>query len=162
MKQLLCLLLLWNSFLTEGFCQRAQDSFYVKKNFFTGMQVYQGVQRLNIGAAADAMQANPEAYQLMKSAQKNRTWSTITSIVGGALIGYPLGTSLAGAETNWTPAYIGGAVVIVSAVLNAAFEKKTRTAVEVYNNGLRSKAYRSAPQLHLNFGGTNIGLALKF
>jgi hypothetical protein len=58
--------------------------------------------------------SNQEAFSEMKIARNNYTASMIFQLPGGFLIGYPLGTAVAGGDPNWTLAAIGAGLVVVS------------------------------------------------
>jgi hypothetical protein len=144
------------------FSQTNRDTFHISKNFFTGYKILKGTEQLRFGAAADAMLPNQEAYKLMKKAQANNTASTIFNLAGGFLIGFPIGTSLAGQKANWTLAAIGGGLVLASIPFNIALDKNARRAVELYNSQYRTTGIRRKTQLHLAFSNQSVGWVMRW
>jgi hypothetical protein len=91
----------------------------------------------------------------MKIAKNNYTASMIFQLPGGFLIGYPLGTAMAGGDPNWTLAAIGAGLVVISIPFISAYNKHARNAVSVYNKGLK---YSTLVRPDLRFGITYNGL----
>jgi len=105
--------------------------------------------------------SNQEAFSEMKTAKSNYTASMIFQLPGGFLIGYPLGTAMAGGDPNWTLAAIGAGLVVISIPFISAYNKHARKAVSAYNNGLR---YSTLVRPDLRFGITcnGLGVYLRF
>ena len=58
-----------------------------------GYKFIQQGEKLSWKELLNATTSNKEAYQLIKKAKSQNTFSTITSIIGGVLIGIPIGQS---------------------------------------------------------------------
>lgn len=145
------------------FSQSDRDTFYLSKNFFTGLHISKGAQHMGFGDAADAMLPDQQAYKLMKKAQGSHTMSTIMGIAGGFLIGYPIGTELANKQkANWNLAIVGGALVAIAVPFNVMANKKATQAVELYNSKYRSTSKRTKKQLDLVFSNQSIGWVLRW
>ena len=110
---------------------------------------------LTPGKLLEITKPNQEAFSEMKIAKSNYTASMIFQLPGGFLIGYPLGTAMAGGDPNWTLAAIGAGLVVISIPFISAYNKHARKAVSAYNNGLR---YSTLVRPDLRFGITYNGL----
>lgn len=95
--------------------------------------------------------SNQEAFSEMKIAKNNYTAGMIFQLPGGFLIGYPLGTAVAGGDPNWTLAAIGAGFVVISIPFISAYNKHAGNAVSIYNKGLR---YSTVVRPELKFGIT--------
>lgn len=133
----------------------------IKKKMGTNM-LYQNDAKLSFSQTLALMKTNTDAYQLMKSAKTNMIWGSILGGVGGALIGFPIGTSIGGGKANWTLAAVGAGVALASIPLNSAYNKKSSEAVTLYNAGISATSYQFKPTFHLNVNGSGLGLAINF
>src|SRR5690606_6614615 len=91
-------------FLTAAFAQ-AQEIKVEKK--FLGTQYTLEGDQLSLAEIQNIVQENEEAFQVLKKARSNQSISAILGLAGGALIGIPVGTALAGGDANWSMAAIG-------------------------------------------------------
>ena len=155
MKKIIISGILLSMFLSL-FGQIQSDSIQVKKRL--GPVFQQNGRNLTPRQLLDITQTNQEAYAEMKTANTNYIVSLIFQAPGGFLIGYPLGTALAGGDPNWTLAAVGAGLVAVSIPFISAYNKHAKNAVEIYNRGLR---YSSLPIPEMKIGLTNYGIALK-
>ncbi|MEM9858876.1 MAG: hypothetical protein AAF843_16070 [Bacteroidota bacterium] len=71
----------------------------------------------------DLFQTNEAAYDAMKKAKSNYDPAIALSVIGGALIGWPLGTAIGGGDPEWTLAGIGVGLLVLSIPLNKAFNQ---------------------------------------
>lgn len=141
-----------------SFGQKVQEPITMKK-VFGGYQFYQGDQRLNVGQLVNIMEPNEEAYKQMKAAKGTYTWATIFGTAGGVLIGFPLGTAIAGGDPNWTLAGIGAGLVVISIPISGKFNKQAKSAVDSYNNSL---GLSSKPDTSWKFAITGNGVGITF
>ena len=94
--------------------------------------------------------------------------TTITSLAGGALIGWPVGQAIAGdPEPLWVLAAAGGGLIVVAIPMAVVGDKKLKKGVRAYNEGLRTTGNDIDPQLlQLNLtptpGGSVVGLKGSF
>ncbi len=135
----------------------------MKKVFGGGYQYKQNDKRVTMNNLVKAMENNPTAYTLMKKAQSNTMLAAVTGGLGGALIGFPIGTAIAGGKANWTLAGIGAGLAAISIPISAKANKNARKAVELYNNSLDATAYKpSKTEFSIVANNNGIGLAITF
>jgi hypothetical protein len=147
-------------FLLLGLCpitaQSPTDSIEVKKAWGTVFK--QNGQLLTPRKLLDITSSHPEAYKEMKVAKSNYDIGSVIGFVGGFLVGYPLGTALAGGEANWTLAGIGAGLIGVSIPFTSAYTKHAKIAVQHYNEGIQQSGMNPA---NLKIGLTGSGLCLR-
>jgi len=133
------------------------------KSTFWGLRFTQNGEKLSLKELANAVQSNDKAYDLIIKGRKNYTITTITSIVGGALIGIPVGQSISDQNPNWTLAYIGGGISLIGIPFAFNTYNKFNEGVDTYNLGLKSSSnYRFNPKFNIYTKGTGIGLTMQF
>jgi hypothetical protein len=128
--------------------QSISDTIEVKQAL--GPVFFQHGKRLKPRELLEITRYNTESYKEMKIAKSNNDISSVFGFAGGFLIGWPLGTALAGGDPNWTLAAIGAGCVAIAIPLSIAGSKHAKKAVEIYNNGLKQTG-----QTHVDF---NLGL----
>lgn len=82
----------------------------------------------------------------------------VLGFAGGSLIGWPLGTTLAGGEANWTLAAIGLPLVLISVPLSKAFNEHAIEAAENYNQSISQKF--TSFRIRLGSGTYGYGLVI--
>jgi hypothetical protein len=132
------------------------------KKVFGGYKYFQGDSRLNMNQLVVAMESNEIAFQQIKKAQSTNTLGMIIAGAGGFMIGWPLGTSIAGGDPNWVLAGIGAGLIVASIPISKKVISHTNMAVETYNNGLEKTSFWQRSELDLFMNGNQLGLALKF
>ncbi|MFC2128488.1 hypothetical protein ACFLRR_01305 [Bacteroidota bacterium] len=147
--------------LSASFGQVDNDSITMKK-VFGGYQFYQNNRRLNISQLSKTMLSNKQAYKEITDARSAYTLASGVSVASGFMIGYPIGTYIAGGDPEWALAGLGLGLLIVSYQFNKNFQKKARIAVDTYNNGLNTSSKPRNYFLNLEFTGNRIGLCLRF
>jgi hypothetical protein len=105
---------------------------------------------------------NQEAYDLMKSANTNKTWAAILGGAGGFLVGFPIGTAIGGGDAKWELAGIGAALILVAIPINNGYNKKSKKAVDMYNDGFPTTTSNFNPTFDLNLRGNSIGITMSF
>ena len=146
-------------FATSNFAQT--DSIRMKK-VFGGYNYFQNNQGLTVKQLGTVLQANPEASKLFQQAKPNGTAATIFGVAGGFLVGWPIGTAIAGGNPSWELAGIGAGLIVVSIPFSSAFNKKTKEAVSIYNQGNKTSSLGRRPELKFNISPNHIGLVMKF
>lgn len=136
MGKLLLVLLLSMGSILPSMAQSLTDPIEIKGN--KQATFYQKGNTLTPRQIKYITQENPEANLRMKRAKSNSDVATIFASAGGMLIGWPIGTLLAGGKPNLTLVGIGAGLFTVSLPFTAAYQKHARHAVEIYNNGLNS------------------------
>ena len=106
-------------------------------------------------------QSNPEAYQEMKRAKSNHSLANVMGFIGGGLIGWPIGTAIGGGEPKWVLAGAGAVVLFFAIPLSTGYNKRSKSAVEIYNSGLAQSQLKS-PSFTLASTQNGIGLLISF
>ena len=78
------------------------------------------------------------------------------------MVGWPLGTSIAGGEPNWVMAGIGAGLVVISIPVNNKFIKQATQAVKTYNEGKRVMSSYNKTKWQFGISGYGIGLTVEF
>ncbi|MDB5012543.1 MAG: hypothetical protein JWQ25_745 [Daejeonella sp.] len=144
--------------LQLSFGQTKPDSIQTKKAFSTFY--LQNGKILSPKQLLKTTETNPESYKEMKIAKSNADIGQVFSFSGGFLVGYSLG-GVIGGKPNWTPALIGGGLIIASIPFSSAYAKHAKAAVKIYNQGMNQLGFRRIeyyPALTAN----GIGLTMKF
>ena len=149
-------------FLLSSFqlvAQKQSDTIEVIKGFGTVFR--QNGNDLRPRQLLEITQTNHEAYLEMQKAKVNHDWGALYGGAGGFLVGWPIGTSLAGRKANWTLAYIGGALILISIPLSSAYTRHAQSAVRIYNNGLK-KTESFNPDFKLGLTNSGLCLSMRF
>lgn len=120
------------------FSQTSNDSITIKK-IFGGCKFEQNGKTLTYSKMLEQMQSNPEAYNYMKKASDNVGVANIFGFAGSFLVGWPIGTAMAGGKPNWSLAGIGGALFCISIPISSSINKNAAKAVALYNGGQKSQ-----------------------
>jgi hypothetical protein len=97
----------------------------------------------------------------MAQARKNETPALLLSIAGGALIGWPIGSAIAGGDPQWWLAGAGAGLIICSIPLQIGYNKHLFNAVTIYNADLK-KIGILKPVLRIGFARSGIGVQISF
>lgn len=141
--------------------QASADSIRMQKTF-GGYAFYQGSQKLKMKQLVKAMEPNETASQEIQIARSTYNFASVLGGVGGALVGFPIGTALGGGEPNWTMAAIGAGLILVSVPISQTFNRQARQAVNTFNGGLRSDAFWADKELRFAVMPQGLGLRLRF
>lgn len=109
-----------------------QNPIEIQKGF-GGIKLIQNGQVLRPKETLTIMESNPAALAEFKKAKSNFDAGQVLGFIGGALIGWPLGTSIGGGDPNWGLAGAGAGLVLVSIPLGSGYKKHATKAVEIYN-----------------------------
>lgn len=113
----------------------SSDSIDVIINFY-GTRYYHHDKQLKQWQLRDVLRSNEQAYMHFNASKSPRAWATILSSAGGFLVGWPIGTAIAGGNPNWALAGVGAGLVAVSVPLNMVANRKLKKAVYAYNSAL--------------------------
>lgn len=108
------------------------------------------------------MKDNQQAYDLMKSANTNKTWAAVLGGAGGFLVGFPIGTAIGGGDAKWELAGVGAVLILVAIPINNNYNKKSKKAVDLYNDGLPNTVSDFNPTFNLNIKGNGVGITMTF
>ena len=134
----------------------------MKLNLF-GYKFVQNGEKLNWKELVKATESNYEANLLIKKAKTHNTISTIAALVGGGLIGIPLGQSTTDREPNWTLAYIGGGIAVVGIPFSFSGFNKVNEGIDKYNLSLKStSSFEFRPEFKIIANGNGIGFSMNF
>ncbi len=161
MKRFTLILFLLAFGLVASFSQTSSDSISMKK-VFGGYQYYKGEQLLTLQETTNVLKSNKFAFEQMRSARIKNTMSSIFGFAGGFMVGWPLGTAIAGGDPDWALAGIGAGLIVISIPLNNRFNQQAKEAIDIYNEGLQAHSLRPVPELKFGVIGHGIGLALRF
>jgi hypothetical protein len=154
----ICAILVTTSLL--GFSQYTDP--IVIKPYWGGVRYMVNDQPVKAPGVLQMMKAvDSTAYQLMKKSRQNNTLASIMGVAGGFLVGWPLGTMVAGGEPNWTMAIVGGAISIASMPISNRAKKQATEAVDIYNNKITFHKPTKGP-LYFVVNGNGVGFQLKW
>ena len=130
---------------------------------FAGHRFSQNGHKLSADEMVALMRENKEAYAKMRAAKSTSTFASILSGAGSFMVGYPVGTHLAGSEPNWTMAGIGAGLIVVSIPISIKFNRQAKSAVDLYNAGLYEATLKRNPtELLLGSANNGYGVVLRF
>jgi hypothetical protein len=141
-----------------GLCQTRTDSIEIKKSFGTVFR--QQGRNLTPQLLTDIVKNDPEAYKEMQQAKTNHTVATVFNYAGGFLVGYPLGTTLAGGKANWKLAGIGAGLLAISIPFTAGYTKHAVKAINNYNSSVVTSLNKLDVKLRLS--GQGLCMQLRF
>lgn len=149
----------------SAFAQKKGNQITYKGNLFTN-NYYKGVWHISQQEAFDIMKENGESYKLAMEGKKLQTIGNVTAMIGGALIGFPLGSALAGSEDpKWFLAGIGGGLILFAIPVYSSGTKKIHQGVELYNETKATSYYQNRKfikNIDLKAGAGIIGLTMTF
>ncbi len=106
-------------------------------------------------------QNNSAAYAEIKKARTSNTIGSVIGGIGGFLVGYTLGTAIAGKNPNWAVAGVGAGLIGVSVPFAISTGKRVKNGVHIYNSSLRSTSSRNI-QLRGYLAAGGVGLRINF
>lgn len=107
----------------------------------------------------NVLKQNPETDLDIKRAKNNLYPGMVLSYIGGALIGWPIGTAIGGGEPQWGMALAGAGFIALAIPLSSGYTKHIKKAVEKYNDGVEPK--KPADAISFKVGVTNDGIGLR-
>ncbi|MFB6318144.1 hypothetical protein [Saccharicrinis sp. FJH54] len=161
MKKITLFILLFTVSISLTYAQTDRDSISAHK-VTGGYEFYKSNIKLTMPQLVTALKPNDAAYKQIQSARANSAIAGILGGVGGFLVGYPLGTALAGGDPNWTMAGVGAGLVVISIPISISSNKKVKQAVDIYNEDLRTSLIRYETELRFSMTQNGIGLKFRF
>lgn len=126
-----------------------------------GQVTMEGAAMITPKQALSMMEAYPEAYSYMKKANGNKGAATVFATIGGAFIGWPIGTAIGGGDPSWGLAAAGAGLVLVALPFNSAFKKNASMAIELYNEA-NHQALNHDVKLNIGLLERGFGVKLSF
>lgn len=105
----------------------------------------------------EVLKDNPIAFDQFKRAKVNYNVAGVLGFTGGVLIGFPIGTAIAGGDPEWGLAAGGVGLILASIPFNRAYKGRAFGAIELYN---KKEMSRVKPTFH--FYGTQAKLVVRF
>jgi hypothetical protein len=158
MKNLLALLLL--SFnIYSAYSQEIK----ISKGPFGGVKYTQNEELLTMAELEQAMEVNPEAFRLIKKSRTNNTFATVLSFTGGLLVGFPIGTAIAGGDPEWALAGVGAGLIVVSIPISSKSYKQGMQAVSLYNSTINTTShFHFKPKFRVIANAYGFGCSMHF
>jgi hypothetical protein len=106
------------------------------------------------------LQPNAAAFAEMKKAKSAYDAGMVFGFVGGALIGWPVGSALGGGEPQWVLAGVGAGVILLALPLSKSYKVHAKKAIQLYNDGTN----QTGRSLHIKVGilDQGVGVRLRF
>jgi hypothetical protein len=146
----------------------AQDSpsksaIEIEKKFLGYKYIHEGEVIKNASALKAIVIEYPEAVAEAERAGTYNGVAMASALVGGALIGWPVGEAIAGKEDpNWVLAGAGGGVVLIGIITGMQGEKHAKTAVDIYNRNVSGGAGERSLGLNVALGPGRICVGARF
>lgn len=157
MKHLTIILILVCCF-SVGFSQKIE----IRKSL-GAVSFFQDGKKLRLKEVSEQLAVNPKAAGIFKSARSSESLGAVLGGIGGALIGYPLGTALAGGEAEWTLAAVGAGIIVLSFPIYSSAGRKAETAIAFYNEAYPySFSDQQGIELSVVGNGRGVGLSVSF
>jgi hypothetical protein len=140
--------------------QTNEGDLRMEKSFW-GVKFYDGSRVIKPRDVLNVMETNPEAWNTFKKAKSNYDAAQVLGVIGGFMIGWPIGTAIGGGDPQWGLAAGGVGVLLLSIPFNSAFIKHSKNAIEIYNRAPGSAGAWPAAVDILPYG-TGVKLILRF
>jgi hypothetical protein len=129
---------------------------------FGGTKFYLDGQLLKPKEVLNLMEHDVEAFNEFKKAKSNNDAGNVLGFIGGVMIGWPLGTALAGGDPQWGLAAGGAAVLVATIPLTIGFKKHATTATNLYNRNTSNVSADLRPKVNMGLHGTGARLVITF
>jgi len=142
-----------------SFSQEIADSIEIKQK--NGKAYFQHGERLSHDDLRSLLELNEDSYKEFKKAKANLFPVYLFSFAGGFLIGWPLGSALAGNQPQWWMAAGGVALILGSIPFQINYTKHLYKAVTIYNSNLK-KIGVSSTVIEVGLSKDKFGLEIRF
>lgn len=136
------------------------DSIKILTGF--GLSFMQADRELTLSQVMFQLRKDERAFEEIKKARNAKGFADFMGGVGGALVGWPIGTAIGGGDPNWALAGIGAGLIAVSLPILASYRKKAKGAINSYNRGLRQTSFKARHELKFSMIGNGVGLLWQF
>ncbi len=139
-----------------------ENKLRLQSNFFSN-KFFKGDTIISVNQVLYEMSPNESVYNLMKKAKTDFVFAQLLGATGGILIGWPLGSALAGGQPNWALAGVGVGILAVSIPISINFRKKAGSAITQHNSLLTgSNKWNYKPNYYVGFTGRGVQLRVRF
>lgn len=137
-----CLLILCLFFLSYAALSQTSENRIVVQNHLKqvvfivdGEDAARYIPGKNFKGLGPVLSRYPESEALFRKAKNQYNFSQIFGFIGGFMIGYPIGTSLAGGEFNVPMAATGAGMIAIAFPAAKSANQNLMRAIDVYNSG---------------------------
>lgn len=134
------------------------DSIILKDSFYGYDYFYQG-EKISGNDVLDILVDYPDIYDQFKSANEAFIFANVFCACGIALLATPIGMGIAGNNPNWSMAWAGAGIMLVSAPLFHKYNKNVPVAIGHFNS---NPLFDNKVKAELFIGATKHGVGLSF
>jgi len=116
--------------------QHANDSISIRQKGST-LEFFQNNQILKLKEVRSILKPNQQAHDQFAKAELNYYTSYAFQAIGGFIIGYTFANSIAGKDLNYYSLGSGVASILLSIPFVNAFQNRSESAVQTYNQQFR-------------------------
>lgn len=145
------------SVITSVSAQSTNGNLEMHKSFW-GVKFQQDGRELKPREVQKILSGDPEALAEIKKARTNYGVASGLAFTGGFLIGYPIGTALAGGDPEWGLAAGGAGALLLAIPFGSGFRKHAQSAITIYNG---TSAHAHPYSISIMPYGTGAKLVLK-
>ena len=128
-----------------------------------GYKYYQEGKPLRSIQLKQTLSSDKEAFAIYKSTQSLRVLSGVLGFAGGFIIGREIGNVINNNQVEVLSMFAGAAVIGLSLVPARSADKKTKIAVDMYNEGLSFMPTKvTKPQFALGISEFGVGIRVDF
>lgn len=149
------------AFLVSGFNLFAQQPIELIKKRGT-FKFTQGDKNLKLAEVSKLLENNTKALNFFSKAKTNNVVATLLGGVGGALIGFPIGTAISGGVAQWELAGVGAGLALLGIPFNNGFKKNAKMAIDLYNAPLVGNLEDNSPTFNINLKPNGFAVAINF
>ncbi len=142
-------------------CQAQGGEIDVKNSFWTGTKFYQGSNKLDKSLVKEMLSENGEALNLFNKGMSQQSTASIIAGIGGALIGWPIGSAIGGGDPQWILAGIGVGVVVIGVPIYSSGGKKVNSAIDLYSGKSIGSILPKGTHFSASVIGSSEGLGLQ-
>lgn len=134
------------------------DTIVVSKT--NGKQYWYKSEKLNLKSMDALLQNNTAAYEYFRKFKAANGGVTVMGFLGGALIGFPVGTYLGGGKPAWEMAIVGAGVLVLSVPFALNANVNLSKAISTFNEG--RKHPKRTTEISSRFGLSPNGVSVAF
>lgn len=163
MRKLVGLILLMIAFSYALYGQTNADTISISGGTaWEKMKYYQHGELISAKQVRTVIEGNEIAYAQFKKGQNNVVLGNVLAFTGGFLVGFQLGSAMAGGEANAGLLLAGGALIGVGIPINTNGMKQIKQSVDTYNNSITGTTSRNPVRLNFGLSANGVGLVLNF